>query len=491
LSSSIVLPRLKELEANLEISSKNEQLLRKRIDTLQSTIVANEESITTLKFQLEEEKARIQSLQSSKNVQSQQLPAAGLLTSSVSIDASASFGKDLANRQAEAANYQSHRAVSFTDQDKFRIVDPPSRPISPSFNGDSYDKLKSQIELMQLKLSASETDLVEKSREIDLLKDKQRCFDLAEQHLSKMKEQLDLKTTRLEELEVELYNLRDTTSKQLAERLNNTTKAQEEVEKVKKQEKEFLEKVETQNKTKIDDLKAKITALEEQLANQTAAIKDSKSTIKDLKGQLSEAMEENENSKSQIQELRNTKTSIQHTLEKRVKEKAELNQKLIDCECDFIKLKDKVIDVVKIIQEYESRFIKPKKLEDGTKTEEVKVDQDNCAIRLKEIFKVVIERIQKYKEEIESINEDLTNEKNETHTLSLRKKELLEKNKQLEMERDDLRQQIKKLKEEFVGKDTTIIKISGLQTLYKGHRDKLTSKLQTKVLDPTKIGTFL
>ena len=59
MSSSNILPRLKELEANLEINSKNEQLLRKRIDTLLSTIVANEESITTLKFQLEEEKAKI------------------------------------------------------------------------------------------------------------------------------------------------------------------------------------------------------------------------------------------------------------------------------------------------------------------------------------------------------------------------------------------------------------------------------------------------
>lgn len=235
------------------------------------------------------------------------------------------------------------------------------------------DKSSSGVESDELLSAKAEVEkkLAQKEQEIDSLRGKMVCFEVAEEHLQKLREELTAKCRRLEDLETELREVKksirtpETTPevilvpaqgeslKQLPEGLELKVK---ELQTLLDETKQKLgQKMMDNNdlKEKLAEAKESLSQLQNSQSSQSNAAMTSlkketsqlQAKLEGLNQEIEDARNELSISESSNRDLRTLKNTLQQQLDQRTKEKSDLNSQLIDKDRQLISTKDEIVDI--------------------------------------------------------------------------------------------------------------------------------------------------
>lgn len=236
-----------------------------------------------------------------------------------------------------------------------------SQKEEPDCNHSSLEESKKQLEI----------ELARKDQEIDSLKGKMKCFEVAEEHLEKLRAELQSKNTRLDTMDIEVKSLRSQYQELLSEKAVEPTPARmkEDTSELAELNKDLKTQVDS-SKVKIGNLMLENTNLKNELETAKASLASAQVTsqssvagnpaeLASLKKELSQVRDsynmvkhELEDIKSDLsiaetsnKDLRTLKTNLQQQLDQSSKIKSDLNTQLIMKDSQLIMTKGQIHDI--------------------------------------------------------------------------------------------------------------------------------------------------
>lgn len=229
---------------------------------------------------------------------------------------------------------------------------------------------KSEPKIKEDSKSELEKLLAEKTRELDSVKGKLKCFDIAEEHLAILREELSSKNKRLDSLSAEIMKLRDNQAEAINQppqpkSMDDPKFDQEAEETVNNLQQQLSDSKVKVGKLTFDNMELKQQledanqALTKVQSSQSNSPKNNSPEISALKKEIGifrercSLLEENlESTKSELtltessnKELKTLMNSLQQQLDQSLKIKADLNNQLIEKDSLLIKIKAEIVDI--------------------------------------------------------------------------------------------------------------------------------------------------